>query len=526
MQIRGSFAKGSLIALAITLIPTTAVSAQTITPGSSCKTLNQKVIYQNRTYTCIKSGKNFVWNKGVSLKKPTLTPTPTQIFYKPGSQTPVLKVEDSEGCAVAFDSTGKEITVPTLWAEVAGKWLQVKTEEIGWQKTCNDSRLPNNKYFAFAKAAIDNGTKIRWKFVGPVNIEERDAQGNGYSKPIIFTTPRKLVIPSLAKNNSGLTWQNIESRVSEIGAAAWQSTQDALKENGKGNLTISIKVIYAPKTANSHYVGFDDYLRTGIQLWNRFYLPPNSTFLVYSYDEIPWAQSTITKILADSGMSQSQARQAGTNLASAPYGNPDCGGANAGMLSDTQAIGVFGLCPRNEGTDPYYEGPLQIHEFTHQIQDSQFVGTKFNKQQILPCWISEGLAHAGGLSAGTKTLNAYLAVRKSQAAHPVLGVAGGGSGGQLDTSSIDYNFMKKFYSESAPPSCFGLPSYALGYSIGFLTTEALAAIGGIESPLLLYTRTASGETFEEAFKNIYGIDWLAAQNILAKVVVKEFIEFR
>jgi len=77
MQIRGSLTKGLLIGLALTLIPVSAISAQRITPGSTCKVLNQKVIYQNKNYTCIKSGKKLVWNKGVAIEKPTPTPTPT-----------------------------------------------------------------------------------------------------------------------------------------------------------------------------------------------------------------------------------------------------------------------------------------------------------------------------------------------------------------------------------------------------------------------------------------------------------------
>ena len=77
MPIRGSVAKGLLIALAVVLIPVTAVSAQKITPGSTCKVLNQKVVYQNKSYNCIKSGKKLVWNKGVAVKKPTPTATPS-----------------------------------------------------------------------------------------------------------------------------------------------------------------------------------------------------------------------------------------------------------------------------------------------------------------------------------------------------------------------------------------------------------------------------------------------------------------
>ncbi len=75
MEIRGSVAKGLLIALAVVLIPVSAVSAQKITPGSTCKVLNQKVVYQNKSYICTKSGKKLVWNKGVATKKSTATPT-------------------------------------------------------------------------------------------------------------------------------------------------------------------------------------------------------------------------------------------------------------------------------------------------------------------------------------------------------------------------------------------------------------------------------------------------------------------
>jgi hypothetical protein len=94
MSIKGSLAKGVLIALGIALIPITAGAAETVTPSASCKVWKQKVVYQDKTYTCMKSGKKLIWNKGVVVVKPlatsittstqaatttsTLTATPTQ----------------------------------------------------------------------------------------------------------------------------------------------------------------------------------------------------------------------------------------------------------------------------------------------------------------------------------------------------------------------------------------------------------------------------------------------------------------
>ena len=105
MPIRGSLAKGLLIALAVVLIPVTAVSAQKITPGSTCKVLNQKVVYQSKTYTCIKSGKKLVWNKGVAISKPVPTQTPTQT----PTPTPTLKPTPTPAPSVAPKANNPEM---------------------------------------------------------------------------------------------------------------------------------------------------------------------------------------------------------------------------------------------------------------------------------------------------------------------------------------------------------------------------------------------------------------------------------
>jgi len=67
-----------LFVIVLSLIPVSALSAQKITPGSACKVLNQKVFYLNKSYTCTKSGKKLIWNKGVAVKKPTPNPTPSR----------------------------------------------------------------------------------------------------------------------------------------------------------------------------------------------------------------------------------------------------------------------------------------------------------------------------------------------------------------------------------------------------------------------------------------------------------------
>jgi M6 family metalloprotease-like protein len=52
-----------------------------VKPGTTCKKVGQKTIYKGKTYTCVKSGKKLIWNKGVAIKTsapiPNSSPTPT-----------------------------------------------------------------------------------------------------------------------------------------------------------------------------------------------------------------------------------------------------------------------------------------------------------------------------------------------------------------------------------------------------------------------------------------------------------------
>ena len=54
-----------------------AFSASSVLAGAVCKTFNQTKVYQNKKFTCLKSGKKLVWSRGVALPEPIVNPTPT-----------------------------------------------------------------------------------------------------------------------------------------------------------------------------------------------------------------------------------------------------------------------------------------------------------------------------------------------------------------------------------------------------------------------------------------------------------------
>ncbi len=67
-------ATATLIAFFISIIPN---SYAAVTAGSTCKKLGATSTYAGKKYTCIKSGKKLIWNKGVKVSTPKLVVTPT-----------------------------------------------------------------------------------------------------------------------------------------------------------------------------------------------------------------------------------------------------------------------------------------------------------------------------------------------------------------------------------------------------------------------------------------------------------------
>ena len=63
------------VSLIVSAMP---VASATITPGTKCSKVGAKQTFKGKIYTCVKSGKSQVWNKGVTPSQvvPSATPTP------------------------------------------------------------------------------------------------------------------------------------------------------------------------------------------------------------------------------------------------------------------------------------------------------------------------------------------------------------------------------------------------------------------------------------------------------------------
>jgi hypothetical protein len=118
MRIKGSLARGVLIALGIALLPITAEAAQNVAPSTACKVLNQKVVSQDKTYTCIKSGKKLMWNKGIAVVKPTQVST--QVSTQASTTTSTAASTQAATTSSTLTATPTQTAAPALEEEATG----------------------------------------------------------------------------------------------------------------------------------------------------------------------------------------------------------------------------------------------------------------------------------------------------------------------------------------------------------------------------------------------------------------------
>ena len=293
----------------------------------------------------------------------------------------------------------------------------------------------------------------------------------------------------------GELYANIEN----VPQFAWNDYQRISSENIEfENQSFEIILNIGPST-NLYFQDNEQYIQKGISFWQNFALPEKYYGFFYNYSDLDWAINELNS----SGFEGDMAR--------APCRDGVCSGANSGIYQRPPhfGVGTFGINSA-DSVDAYRYGPLHIHEVTHSVVAAQWIGNARNPQQSAndasPCWLNEGIAHAAGLSLGVETYEEYLDIRSSQVTARHL------------QQTVSASTILNYYNESIPGICIRNPDYVLGYSIGYLTVEAMNAMAGADSAMHMYSVMASGKDFEEAFELTYEISWNNAKPIFAEYV--------
>jgi hypothetical protein len=86
-----------LVVVALCVVPLPQANAATAKAGASCPKLKATSIVKGKKFTCIKSGKKLIWDKGVVVKATVTKPSPMPNNSIPLSACPKLDSADQSG---------------------------------------------------------------------------------------------------------------------------------------------------------------------------------------------------------------------------------------------------------------------------------------------------------------------------------------------------------------------------------------------------------------------------------------------
>ena len=322
---------------------------------------------------------------------------------------------------------------------------------------------------------------------------------------------KKLVWRAVATEPAAPTsFDNLLANYKGIPAAAWKSTQSNIASNTLA--TPPLEILLGPNTKMPYEKSIVEVaLKKLTGIFKNFAQPPKQTTLFYNYKDLKWATDSLSTFRNPFRVSNTYADQAIEHCPTEYF----CRGSFGNYAEGTGLIITSVALPEGQWIDFFdLSGALDIHEFTHTIQKAQFLEAKNKFHTGYPAWFSEGQPQVAAFTGANNTLSAYKEMRLK-----VMDVPAKGLGGY---SPEDISRFYKLQSEDVRD----LATSDLKYTIGYITVEALTALKGIDSTMNLVKAVAAGDTYEQAFKKIYGVEWSYAEPILAQVVSKQFLEVR
>ena len=336
-------------------------------------------------------------------------------------------------------------------------------------------------------------------------------QSSNSVKFVCTKVGKKLLWKSISKPTPVVvkttSFANLESNYKGIPDAVWANAKKLLDQ--PLSAPIKVEVEKGPSTKILYNYSEIEYgISRANQLGASF--PRQSKFLViaFNFQDRDWAKARLNTFDSPFTLNDTFADQVSVACAS----ESECDGAFGNISLDSGLI-----TQASSGAPNYVNQNISTtrshyaHEATHTIQKSIY--KKYGlKNFSIPFWFSEGQPQVVGQASASENLASYSVNRYNWLRPPLRGLP--------DFSEASIN---KFFDLQHQQPCDAASRQHI-YDIGFIAVEALVSIGGISSTFEVLDKYASGMTFDQAFENVYGISWVSAKPILARVVSKQYLE--
>jgi len=349
-----------------------------------------------------------------------------------------------------------------------------------------------------AYTCVKSGKKLVWDkgVLIPVAKPAPSASASAVPKP--SSTPKPT--PTVAN----ITFENLLENNASVSYTAWKRSSDIVSSSTSkaGSLT----VFTGPGTK-----AFFEDIRYAMDQVSKMYLnkaePTEVLWIRYKYADLNWAENKAKEALSAADYNQI-ARNQGGNLASS---NCDTNSANCrGAYQQTGPSGIALIMQGVENSGPaeparMSTGMLEAHEYFHALQRIPIMNRNV---EVWPhAWWREGGAEwAQNMAINYKDYESYKSFLRGDCAW---------SCAKLSESELA-EFLSTAKDNFVPPKF----DQFLNYSLGSHVIEILVAMKGPDVLIDMYAEMGKGKSFDDAFKDFFGITWNDAIPVLAKSVYK------
>lgn len=302
-----------------------------------------------------------------------------------------------------------------------------------------------------------------------------------------------------------ITFANLATNYSGVPYWAWKKSSEKIAKSKPAD--VKVTVLIGPNTTLNNKKPED-----GVLLASRMYadFPQASEFVLiyYNFQDIAWAEKYLDQYIGKDGGYDTS----GEVKKMCP--SVDRCSSAAALLNRRTGIGVTVVTSSdNQKNDANFtSGTLEAHEYSHTIQNKQFVGRMPNNRQA-PRWLVEGGAEFIQVaSVYHESFTKYSSNRSAV------------TSGLFLTKTFNKTWLNDFLN---PPS-LGIDWENWNkyegwrvYDVGFLVSEILVSIGGPNAIMEIFKLMGDGLTFQESFAKVFGISWDAGIETITKVLAKE-----
>ena len=332
---------------------------------------------------------------------------------------------------------------------------------------------------------IKSGKKLLW------------SKGVAVKKAAPTPTAQPVVLPT--------SFEDLYVNRKGISLAAWQKSSEIIKSTKSKAGTL--EVFTGPNTTPN----FDDY-PTPVNLVSRLFPsrgePTRTIVIRFKYVDIEWADLTLKSKISAEDLSRLNNNEGGRAITGrCESATKNCNGAMQQTTASGVSLIIQGVPNEENKNDPtgkarFYSGMLEAHEYFHALQRIPIMG----KTDVWPhAWFREGSAEwVQNMAVNYDNFNSYKLFLSSDCGYSCLRM----------TEPNILEFLQKSNENFTPP---GYDQY-LNYSLASRLIEALVAIKGPDTLIDLYEQMGTRLSFDQAFKNTYGVEWSYALPILAKTI--------